>query len=91
MASADPSKKPSPTDPYKKPTPTLNDYAAWVLARLAEERGEVGSTVAGWIIDRWVVDNTEFLAREYRITRDGYHAQRSRERRDGKGVGGGED
>jgi hypothetical protein len=56
------------------PQPTLGDYNAWILQRLAEERGEKVSTVAGWIIDRWIEQNKDLLEDEYRIVRDDYRA-----------------
>lgn len=42
---------------------TVNGYSAWVLQRLAEEKGETIAEIAKVAIDRWVDDNRSYLSR----------------------------
>lgn len=67
------------------PQPSPNEYDAWVLSRLSEERGERTSTTAGWIITDWIERNQQRLADVYGITRDEYRVRAGLKPQDIKG------
>lgn len=54
---------------------TLEGYADWVFRRLVEYRGERIGTVGTYIIQRWIDDNAEFLAR-FNITHDQWELEK---------------
>jgi hypothetical protein len=59
------------------PHPSLGGYDAWIISRLADERGEKHSTVAGWIIGRWIEANKALLEEEYGITRQQFRESKA--------------
>jgi len=61
-----------PKDANKKPQPTLEGYTLWAFARLVRAKGVGPGPTAGWIIDRWIDDNRDFLEQKFGISRHEY-------------------
>ncbi len=51
---------------------TLTGYSAWVFNRLVAAKGDGPGVVGRWIIDRWIEENHELLAKAYDIKREQY-------------------
>lgn len=58
------------------PQPTLRGYNAWVVKKLMAARGDGPGPTAAWIIDRWITENKEALARDYDIRNEDFRSAR---------------